>query len=337
MHIADVGVIDERQHSLAPKWGMSEGDGPGSLRTLLSRSGGWLRRTGLGWGVTAMAISVPPLLLLVEVATRMTSATGRLVVAAILAQVPIVVGAITYQGCRRARERWAETAHDELGFRAELAEAALDRERDRLHELRATVVGITMSHRMLQERRDQLTGPTRSRLEQLQHAELERLERILQDERPPAAPEAVALGPVIDRLVESIRLRGHRVSWSGTDDRVWGWSDDVTEIVHVLLANAARHGGDQDVSVEVVTSEDTVDVRVRDHGTGVPPELVPLIFERGVRRPGSPGQGIGLHIADRLAHEMGGELRHEPTASGAAFVLTLPALRGAASCHARSA
>src|SRR4051794_26799582 len=232
MHIADVEIIYERHGS--------RGDEPASSRALAARvSRGWLRyrfrRTGLGRAPLAMTGSTL-LIILVAVTARTTSTAALLVASAVTAQLLIVVAAVAYPLHQRAGEREAAMASAELGFRAELAEAALDRERDRLHELRATVVGITLSRRMLQERRNELPAPTRSRLEQLQQAELERLERLLDDDARQGS-EAVDLGSVVDRLVDAMRIRGHHVLWSGTSHRVWAPSDDVTQIVHVLLTN----------------------------------------------------------------------------------------------------
>jgi signal transduction histidine kinase len=79
---------------------------------------------------------------------------------------------------------------------------------------------------------------------------------------------------------------------------------------------------------------DTVDIRIRDHGSGIDADVLPTLFRRGARRPGSPGRGIGLHVAHRLAREMGGRLRLAPAPDGvgATFVLTLPATAGAVPC-----
>jgi signal transduction histidine kinase len=52
------------------------------------------------------------------------------------------------------------------------------------------------------------------------------------------------------------------------------------------------------------------------------------VFDRGVRRHGSAGQGLGLYIARKIVVQNGGRLDldtdHERR-SGAAFVLQLPA------------
>ena len=61
-----------------------------------------------------------------------------------------------------------------------------------------------------------------------------------------------------------------------------------------------------------------------DAGDGVPEELLPRIFDRGVRS-NSAGHGLGLSIALRLSERWGGELSvHNLERHGACFTLTLP-------------
>jgi signal transduction histidine kinase len=101
----------------------------------------------------------------------------------------------------------------------------------------------------------------------------------------------------------------------------------VERIVHNLLVNAVNHGAPP-IEVEVATgaSPGTVEVRVRDHGAGVPPELQERIFaEFGRAADAGPGYGLGLAIATELARANGGSLAYrEMDAPGACFVLTLP-------------
>lgn len=212
--------------------------------------------------------------------------------------------------------------------RAEQAEATGRRKEERLHELRATVSGIGMTHRLLHERADELPTPTRMRLEGLYESELSRLQRLV-DEEAPTHDEVQTLDveSLVAPLVESLRLRGVAVTWAGGSARAAGRSDEFVEIVHNLLENAVRHAGGADVSVTISTAGDEVRVDVSDGGPGIPTTLRPRLFERGVRRDGSPGHGLGLHIARRLAREMGGDLLIHPASGsrGAGFTLMLPA------------
>lgn len=271
--------------------------------------------------------AVPALLaLVVVVGLVVVSVTGSAVAMAVtLAQLPLVVVAALLHGRRTSALSSTTGLLAEVGSHAEQVEAALSRDEETLHEVRATIVGLSLAVHLLQESHDELPEATRTRLETLHASELERLERLLTDgPREDAGP--VPLAEVVEPFVDSVRARGQRVLWSGTRCRAWGRRDEIAEIVHVLLENAARHAPGCDVAVEVTPGEGEVELRVADHGAGVPPELSATLFDRGTRAPGSPGLGIGLHLARRLSREMGGDLRLEPgrPGTGAAFALTLP-------------
>lgn len=198
------------------------------------------------------------------------------------------------------------------------------RAKDRLHEVRATVAGIGLTYRLLSDEHVRLSGADRTRLEHLYDREITRLERLLRDDEP-SASENVDVQAAVDPVVESLRLRGHRVTWEGTEAIAIGRGDDITEIVHVLLENSARHAPAADISVRVENSPTHLLLRVTDTGPGVPSALLPRLFERGIRGPESPGEGIGLNIARRLAREMGGDivLDLDSQKSGAAFTVAL--------------
>ncbi len=76
-----------------------------------------------------------------------------------------------------------------------------------------------------------------------------------------------------------------------------------------------------------------VEIVVRDHGHGIPPEQIPLLFERFVRLPRDlasnvTGNGLGLYLCRVLAEAMGGRIWAESTGvegEGSAFHVLLPA------------
>jgi signal transduction histidine kinase len=290
-----------------------------------------------GWA--ALAWLSAGQLLVVYLAATAVSAPSRLVAVAVLSQAPIVLGAAVaaiIDGRRRARRRAEREQLTALTSYVEEAEAVLARDQERLHELRATVSGIAISQRLLTADRTHLAAATRRRLERLREAGLERIERLLGDtQSDPVA--LVDLAEVLDPLVDAVRVRGHAVRWNGTRCRAMGRADDIAQIAHILLDNAARHGRGRHIELEVAERGGLIELRVSDHGPGIPPELAPVVFERGVRTATSRGEGIGLNIARRLARELGGDLRLEAVSgtTGAVFVLHLPHPTGAIPCHVR--
>jgi signal transduction histidine kinase len=72
-------------------------------------------------------------------------------------------------------------------------------------------------------------------------------------------------------------------------------------------------------------ADDNYEIRVDDHGPGIPAEQVAIIFERGQRSPTSPGLGLGLAIARDIVDDHGGHLSVERSGPpGATFLVTFP-------------
>ncbi|MDT3400348.1 HAMP domain-containing sensor histidine kinase [Streptomyces sp. B1866] len=97
-----------------------------------------------------------------------------------------------------------------------------------------------------------------------------------------------------------------------------------------LIGNAIKHGGSPvRVSVRIDVHTDELVVRVRDHGPGIPQDVLPHVFDRfykaSASRPRSEGSGLGLSIARENAHIHGGDITasNDPE-GGAVFTLRLP-------------
>jgi signal transduction histidine kinase len=81
----------------------------------------------------------------------------------------------------------------------------------------------------------------------------------------------------------------------------------IRQVIGNLLSNALRHtppGG----SVTVAVSN-PADVTVTDTGEGVPPDLLPHVFDRFAKGQNSTGSGLGLAIAHDIIAAHGGTLK----------------------------
>jgi two-component system sensor histidine kinase MtrB len=99
-----------------------------------------------------------------------------------------------------------------------------------------------------------------------------------------------------------------------------------------LVGNAVRHGGTP-VTVRLGTEPDWIAIEVADRGPGLPPEVLPHVFDRFYKadsaRARSTGSGLGLSIARENARLHGGTLVAENRPDGGAvFTLRLPDGRG---------
>ncbi len=98
--------------------------------------------------------------------------------------------------------------------------------------------------------------------------------------------------------------------------------------VRNLLENARRYGAGQ-ITLSLRQSASQVEIRVSDHGPGVPPELRKRIFEPFYRLPGATerdgGVGLGLALVKSIAERHGGRAFCENGPDGGAcFVVELP-------------
>jgi len=74
--------------------------------------------------------------------------------------------------------------------------------------------------------------------------------------------------------------------------------DDLRSLFHNLIDNALRYAPEGGmVDVRVGDDSGTLTVEVVDNGSGIPPELLPRVFDRFFRIEGSGGEGSGLGLA----------------------------------------
>jgi len=150
--------------------------------------------------------------------------------------------------------------------------------------------------------------------------------------------------PVLHHAVESVRPlveeRKHELllTFTSTDLSLDADTTRVEQVLVNLLSNAAKYtppGGRIQLIAGVEGGE--VVFRVRDNGLGIPPELLPRLFdlfEQGdhslARSEG--GLGIGLTLARSLAELHGGTVTATSggPGEGSEFVVRLPAARGPA-------
>ena len=104
---------------------------------------------------------------------------------------------------------------------------------------------------------------------------------------------------------------------------------DPTRLAHVfynLVSNAcdAVQGGGN-IQVRLAREGQEVVTEIEDSGKGIPPEIVPRLFEPFATYGKARGTGLGLSICKRVIEDHGGRInaRNEP-GRGAIFVFSLP-------------
>jgi signal transduction histidine kinase len=116
--------------------------------------------------------------------------------------------------------------------------------------------------------------------------------------------------------------------------KIFGDSTRLTQAIANVLGNAAKYtdkGGQ--ISLAAVISGNHVEIRIRDNGIGIRPELLPHVFELFTQLDRDDGRtqgglGIGLALVQRLVQMHGGDVTatSEGPGKGAEFAIRLPLL-----------
>ena len=95
-----------------------------------------------------------------------------------------------------------------------------------------------------------------------------------------------------------------------------------------ILDNAAKHGGEgKRIEASMHFENDSVVVRIRDYGPGIPEDELPLVKKKFYKGSSSVrGTGIGLAVCDEIVEMHGGTLTLENAEGGGTLVtISLPA------------
>ena len=231
--------------------------------------------------------------------------------------------------------RLAQTAKQEAQVEAEqrlLVSSIAHDLRTPLFSLRgyldAIATGIGNPHQRLdraREKADQIDRLVTS-LFDYAHADIDERPQLQTTDLAEAVTDATAAFELAaDQRGVEIRVTGR------TDSPVTIDRDGFERALANVLDNALRHtarGG----TIDVICGEDTDGgfVRIVDDGPGIPPDLLPRVFEPMTRADSSRngrtgGTGLGLAIAARLLQNQGGTIQAANTPPrGATFTLRLP-------------
>ena len=194
------------------------------------------------------------------------------------------------------------------------------------HELRTPLTRIRMAVELMKESADS----KRKRDVEQGIAELD----ALIDEILLASRLDVVKGREADEEVDLLALASEECSryeeaeLEGQPITVRGDPRLLRRMMRNLLENARRHGAPP-IEVRVSRAAGTAEIRVSDHGPGIPDaerEDVFRPFRRFAGARDNPGGGLGLALVRQIARRHGGDaryLRREP--SGSCFVASLDA------------
>jgi signal transduction histidine kinase len=129
------------------------------------------------------------------------------------------------------------------------------------------------------------------------------------DERSP--PQPIELGPLLQALAEDARDMGWTVRVpADAAGRVIGTPSALRRALWNLIENGVKFGREVDVSLSCDAAR--CEIRIRDHGPGLPADELDKVFEPFYRTESSRsretgGSGLGLAITRNLLRAQGGE------------------------------
>ncbi len=143
---------------------------------------------------------------------------------------------------------------------------------------------------------------------------------------------------IVERTVETsqplIEAAGHELSVSIPEEKIWINADEtrMSQVISNLLNNAAKYTKERGhiwLTVQVIDNEAVIEIR--DSGVGIPPEMLPRIFDLFTQVNSSidraqGGLGIGLTLVKALVelHEGTISVASEGIGKGSRFTVHLP-------------
>jgi two-component system NtrC family sensor kinase len=139
---------------------------------------------------------------------------------------------------------------------------------------------------------------------------------------------------VVDR---SLRLVQHKLELANVQlhlelepelPRLWSDAAQLEQLLLALVINAIEampHGGNLWLRSRSLAGSREVELEVQDDGVGIPPEMLPRMFEPFQSTKEASGVGLGLAVARQIVERHQGRITvsSEP-GRGARFVITLP-------------
>jgi len=239
--------------------------------------------------------------------------------------------------------------------RAEAANQAKDEFLAMLgHELRNPLAPILTAVQLMELRGDHSNERERVIIErQAQHLvrlvddllDVSRIARGKVELRNAPIDLAVAIHKALEITSPLFEQKSHRLRVELPPEPLAVFGDEarLSQIFANLLSNAARYTHAHGViMLQARRAEETIEIRVRDNGIGIPAEILPRVFDLFVQAPQRSdrpegGLGIGLTLVRNLVTMHGGEVAAHSlgVGHGSEFVVRLPALAsGAIESHA---
>lgn len=141
--------------------------------------------------------------------------------------------------------------------------------------------------------------------------------------------ERVNISPILREEVAITRSNAPDVEIEADiDDRLSTRADRfLGEVFQNILDNAVAHNPTDDLTISVSTTveNDSIEITIADDGAGIAPSIRETLFDPGVQRSDSSGDGMGLYLVAKLLEDYsGGVSVADRSPTGTAFRIRLP-------------
>jgi signal transduction histidine kinase len=204
------------------------------------------------------------------------------------------------------------------------------------HDLRHYLAAVVANAEFLYEaeklrlNRDEIYGEIKTASEQMTDL-LDSL-RELSREEGAITPRSAAIDQTIRHAVDAVRAHSElrtRTILLRASGEMTGMFDakKIERAFFNLVLNACEASAQtqSEVAIDIRSSGDQFEIRVTDHGTGVPAQVRATLFDPFVSFGKSNGTGLGLAIVNKVIHDHGGSAEVEATSPfGTTFLVRLP-------------
>jgi signal transduction histidine kinase len=214
---------------------------------------------------------------------------------------------------------------------AALGRAASSISHDLRHYLAAVVANAEFLYEAekLKLNRDEIYSEIKTASEQMTDL-LDSLRELSRDQG--ISPRPAAIDQIIRHAVDTVRARAemrNRAIFIHCSGEMAGTLDPqkIERAFFNLVLNACEASvqSEGEVEIDIHSSLELFEVRVIDHGPGIPPSICNTIFDPFVSFGKSNGTGLGLAIVSKVIQDHGGSVIVEGTShSGTTFLVRLP-------------
>jgi signal transduction histidine kinase len=217
------------------------------------------------------------------------------------------------------------------------------------HELHNPLAAISVLAHVLQDQHDTMTPAQRARIINQIVERTARLQLLVRKLLTASSIDAASTRPVpgpvpvLEIIVEQladINAKPGEIQVSCSPGlAVIADRAELSMMLANYLDNALTYAGPP-VEIQAAEREGCAEIRVTDHGPGVPASFIPHLFERFTRAAETEhkaeGTGLGLWIVRSYAHASSGDAWYEPSGTGgSSFCLRLPLAQAPRDASAR--